>query len=130
VRTTLHLLAVAKRPSITPQMIPFRAGGYGTMNGSCVIVDYPQPDTTPGVYLEYPAGGAWVDNPDDVTRFTTMFDEVTRLALTPADTTTLIQNRASERDASADGAHAPHGGVAQYDHPGHRDMPYCLGSGL
>ena len=85
-----HLLAMTERPNITLQVIPFRVGGYGTMNGSCIIVDYPEPDTTPGVYLEYPAGGAWVDNPDDVKRFTTMFDEVTRLAHTPADTTTMI----------------------------------------
>jgi len=86
-----HLLAMAEWPNITVQVIPYRVGGYGTMNGSCLIVDYPEPDATPGVYLEYPAGGAWVDNEDDVKRFTTMFDEVSRLALTPTDTTTLIQ---------------------------------------
>jgi hypothetical protein len=88
-----HLLDVVKRPNITVQVIPFGAGGYGAMAGSCVIVDYPEPETTPGVYVEYPAGGAWVDNQDDVTRFTTMFDEVTRLAHTPADTTNLIHGQ-------------------------------------
>ncbi len=86
-----HLLTTAERPNIAVQVIPFAAGGYGTMNGSCIIVDYPEPDATPGVYLEYPAGGAWVDNEDDVNRFTTMFDEVARLALTPVDTAILIK---------------------------------------
>jgi transcriptional regulator with XRE-family HTH domain len=86
-----HLLAMAERPNITVQVIPFAAGAYGTMNGSCVIVDYPEADDPPGVYLEYPAGGNWVDNPDDVTRFTAMFDEVARLAHTPADSATLIK---------------------------------------
>lgn len=89
-----HLLTMAERPNITVQVIPFAAGGYGTMNGSFVVVDYPEPDATPGVYLEYPAGGAWVDNEEDVKRFTTMFDEVARLALTPANTTTLIKKHA------------------------------------
>lgn len=88
-----HLLVVAERPNITLQVIPFGAGGYGTMNGSVIIVDYPDPDETPGVYLEYPAGGAWVENPDDVKRFTTMFDDVAALALPPNETTDLIHHQ-------------------------------------
>jgi hypothetical protein len=88
-----HLLEMAERPNITLQVIPYTAGAYGTMNGSCIIIDYPEPDDPPGVYLEYPAGGNWVDNQNDVKRFTTMFDEVTRLAHTPTDTTNLIGDR-------------------------------------
>ena len=91
-----HLLAVAERPSITLQVIPHTAGGYSTMNGSFIIVDYPEPDTTPGVYLEYPAGGAWVDDEDDVQRFTTTFDQAAAMALSPADTTDLIHRLLSK----------------------------------
>jgi transcriptional regulator with XRE-family HTH domain len=87
-----HLLVMAERPNITLQVIPDAVGAYGTMNGSFIIVDYPEQDTVPGVYLAYPAGGAWVDNPKDVKRFTATFDQVARLALTPADTTTLIRH--------------------------------------
>ncbi len=94
-----HLLAMAEKPNITVQVIPHTAGAYGTMNGSCIIVDYPEPDDPPGVYLEYPAGGDWVDDKDDVERFTTMFDEVTRLALTPADTKTLIHHQQRARES-------------------------------
>jgi hypothetical protein len=79
------LLVVGERPNVTVQVIPFAAGGYSTMNGSCTIVAYDEPDAVPGVYLEYPAG-PWVDNDEDVTRFTTMFDDVARLAHNPADT--------------------------------------------
>jgi transcriptional regulator with XRE-family HTH domain len=88
-----HLLVAGERPDITLQIVPFTAGGYSTMNGSCTIVDYDEPDATSGVYLEYPAGGAWVDNEDDVTRFTTMFDDITRLAHTPADSADLIHEQ-------------------------------------
>jgi transcriptional regulator with XRE-family HTH domain len=92
-----HLLALAERPNITLQVIPYTAGGYGTMNGSFIIVDYPELEAVPGVYLEYPAGGAWVDNEADVERFTTTFDQAVARALTPADTTGLIhQLRARE----------------------------------
>ncbi|WP_424233983.1 Scr1 family TA system antitoxin-like transcriptional regulator, partial [Actinophytocola sp.] len=44
-------------------------------------------------YLEYPAGGEWVDNADDVQRFTTTFDQAAARALSPADTTHLIQRQ-------------------------------------
>ena len=88
-----HLLAVAERSTITLQVIPYAAGAYGTMNGSFIIVDYPEADTVPGVYLEYPAGGEWVDNAEDVQRFITAFDQATARALSPADTTHLIQQQ-------------------------------------
>nr|WP_279588770.1 DUF5753 domain-containing protein [Actinophytocola oryzae] len=89
----VHLVALVERPNITLQVIPYAAGGYGTMNGSFIIVDYPEPDITPGVYLEYPAGGAWVDNAEDVGRFTTTFDQAAAQALSPVDTIDLIQRR-------------------------------------
>jgi hypothetical protein len=46
-----HLLALAERPNITLQVIPYAVGGYGTMNGSFIIVDYPEPDTVPGAQI-------------------------------------------------------------------------------
>ncbi|HEV2779232.1 MAG TPA: helix-turn-helix transcriptional regulator [Actinophytocola sp.] len=91
-----RLLLVAEKPNITLQVITFGVGAYGTMNGSCVIVDYPEPDAVPGVYLEYPAGGAWVEDPEDVQRFTNMFDDVSALALSPADSTDLIHRQLRE----------------------------------
>lgn len=95
-----HLLDVVERPNITLQVIPYMAGAYGTMNGSFIIVDYPEPDTVPGVYLAYPAGGVWVDDEDDVRRFTTTFDQATALALSPADTTHLIHQQLEALAAS------------------------------
>ena len=99
-----HLLVMAERPNITLQVIPYSAGAYGTMNGSFTIVDYPEPDTVPGVYLEYPAGGTWVDNADDVQRFTTTFDQVAVRALSPADTPHVIHQTLRARELPA----APH----------------------
>jgi transcriptional regulator with XRE-family HTH domain len=95
-----HLLEMAERPNITLQVIPYTVGAYGTMNGSFTIVDYPEPDATPGVYLEYPADGDWVDDAEDVQRFAATFDQVTRLALTPTDTTDLIHRQLRARDKS------------------------------
>lgn len=88
-----HLLRAGERPNITLQVIPFKTGAYGPMGGPCMIVNYPDPADPPGVYLEYVAGGAWVDNEADVKRFTTMFDDVANVALSAADTSSLIRKR-------------------------------------
>ncbi|GAB3486667.1 helix-turn-helix transcriptional regulator [Amycolatopsis cihanbeyliensis] len=87
-----HLLTMGEQPNVTLQVMPYGAGAYGTMSGGCTIVGY-LGDEVPGVYLEYPAGGAWVDNEQDVHRFTTMFDDATSAALAPADTADLIYQR-------------------------------------
>lgn len=88
-----HLIALTNRANITLQVIPFAVGGYSTMNGSFIIVDYPEPETVPGVYLEYPAGGAWIDDADDVKRFVATFDEATSLAMSPDETTNLLRQQ-------------------------------------
>jgi transcriptional regulator with XRE-family HTH domain len=87
-----HLLKVGEQDNVTLQVVPFGSGSYGLMSGPCVIVRYADGDV-PGVYLEYPAGGAWVENEEDVGRFTAMFEDVVRAALTPEDTVDLIRRQ-------------------------------------
>ncbi|HWE90338.1 MAG TPA: helix-turn-helix transcriptional regulator [Pseudonocardiaceae bacterium] len=88
-----HLLVVAEWSNITIQVMPYGVGAYGFMSGAVAIIDYAEPDSSPGVYLEYPAGGAWVENPEDVGRFTTMFEDAASAALTPDETVDLIHQR-------------------------------------
>ncbi|MGQ0838892.1 helix-turn-helix domain-containing protein [Actinokineospora sp.] len=88
-----RLLVLGARPNITVQVLLFGAGVYGTMSGPCMIIDFPEPDDLAGVYLEYPAGGAWVENDDDVRRFTTMFEDASAAALSPGDTADLIRQK-------------------------------------
>jgi hypothetical protein len=63
------------------------------MSGPVTIVGYTEPDATPGVYLEHPAGAAWVDNASDVSRFITMFDDAASASLSPADTADVIRQQ-------------------------------------
>ncbi|HEX3782240.1 MAG TPA: helix-turn-helix transcriptional regulator [Pseudonocardiaceae bacterium] len=88
-----YLLDMSTRASITLQIIPFSGGSYGTMNGAYTIVDYPDPDDSPNVYLEYPAGGAWLENEADVQKFVATFTDVSELALSPDDTAELIRQQ-------------------------------------
>lgn len=85
-----HLIEMGMRANVTIQVMPFSAGAYGTMEGAFMIIGYPRDEDPPAVYLEHPGGGAWVENESDVGRFSAMFDEVTNLALTSADSAELI----------------------------------------
>lgn len=87
-----HLLAQMERPNVTVQVVPFSTGAYGTMTGACTIVHYPEPDE-PSVYLEYPAGGTWVENREDVDRFIAMHGEVSKVALSHEQSADMIKER-------------------------------------
>src|SRR5262249_51816811 len=95
-----HLLTVCKECSVTIQVVPFGARSYGAMSSGCTIVGYGEEDEDPPVvYLEYAAGGALVENKDDVRRFKDLFTEVVEYALPPAKSAMLIKSqvRALER---------------------------------
>jgi hypothetical protein len=87
-----HLLVMGERPNVTVQVVAYAVGAYGLGSGPVTIVTYD--DDTSGVYLEYPAGGDWVENPKDVQRFTTMFHDIAQVALSPDETAKLIRRRA------------------------------------
>lgn len=84
-----HVADLIRAERIKAQVVPFVAGAYGLTTGGCVIVDYEVSETS-GVYLEYPLGGAWVEDPEDVRRFTTMFEDAERVALSTDKTMELI----------------------------------------
>jgi transcriptional regulator with XRE-family HTH domain len=108
-----HLLTLGEQHNITMQVVPFGAGAYGTMSGACTIVDYPEGEGS-GVYLEYPAGGVWVEAKPDVDCFTAMFDDVSgRLspveddetswpaALDPSESADLIRSKIRTLDGNS-----------------------------
>ncbi|MDA3645951.1 helix-turn-helix domain-containing protein [Saccharopolyspora indica] len=91
-----HLIVSSERDNVTIQVIPFSIGPYGTMTGGFTIVDYSTPDDPSAVYLEYIAGGSWVENADDVRQFHDMFDEIAASALSSAESSELIRSRSKE----------------------------------
>ncbi|MFD9734389.1 helix-turn-helix domain-containing protein [Umezawaea sp. NPDC059074] len=85
-----HLVDLAARPNVEIQVMPFRAGIYGTMAGPMTRFGYPGKGDGPAVYLEHPGGGVWVRGEDDVRQYDLLFDEAVRRALSPDDTLALI----------------------------------------
>lgn len=89
-----HLLTVSERPNVTVQIVPFEAGAYSTMSGSCIILGFAREDDPTTVYLEHPAGGEWIDNETDVKRFEDMFGDVaTEAAWSPDKSAEFIRSQ-------------------------------------
>ncbi|QUG99541.1 helix-turn-helix domain-containing protein [Saccharopolyspora erythraea] len=93
-----HLLVMAERDNVTLQIVPFGIGAYATMTGGFVILGYQDAADPPAVYVASAAGGNWVENGDDVTRFADTFDEVTKLALSTDESSNLIRSQVGALD--------------------------------
>lgn len=86
-----RLLDLAELPNVTVQMIPLDAGGYGLMSGGVTILSFPADEEPDVVYLEYPRGGEWIENADDVDKFAAAFEDTTALALPVEESAALIK---------------------------------------
>lgn len=84
-----HLVALAARPNIMVQVVPFKAGMYGTMAGPMTRFGYPGRGDDAAVYLEHPGGGVWVRG-EAVRQYDLLFAEAGRLALPPKSTVAMI----------------------------------------
>jgi transcriptional regulator with XRE-family HTH domain len=86
-----HLLEAMKLPNVTVQVIPFDAGGYGTMSGGAILLEFADEEEPDVVYLEYPRGGEWIENEEDVEKFSIMLEDTRALALSVEESTALIK---------------------------------------
>ncbi|MCP3803539.1 helix-turn-helix domain-containing protein [Allokutzneria sp. A3M-2-11 16] len=87
----VHLLVAAEQDNITVQIIPFDFGAYGTMSGSATILGFADDGYPDAVYLEYPGGGEWVENDDDVRKFRATFADISTETLTPEESAAVIR---------------------------------------
>lgn len=71
-----HLLRVTELPNVTLQIIPFRAGPHAAAGGPFTIVRFPGPDLPDLVYLEQLDSALYLDQPDDVTGYLTVMDQL------------------------------------------------------
>lgn len=91
-----HLLQMSERDNVEFQVHPHAAGAYGTMSGAVTVLQFVDPEDAPSVYLEYPAGGEWVEDPSSVEVFLAVFDRASRESLSPSETTDWISARIAE----------------------------------
>jgi transcriptional regulator with XRE-family HTH domain len=76
-----HLLDVAEQPNITIQTLPFAKGAHASLDGSFVILRFPDAkDDGDVVYIEGPAGNIYLESTEHVRSASSRFDRLRVLA--------------------------------------------------
>lgn len=91
-----HIAALADRPHINVQVLPFRAGGHPAMDGSFIILGFPEAPDPDVVYLESQTGSLYLERLPEVDRYQAMFNHLVAKALGPEESIGLIAQAAAE----------------------------------
>jgi len=86
-----RLAAVAARPNVTLQVLPFAAGLPPVTAGSFSVLDSPASGAPDVVYLENKTRISFVDGEAEVHRYTQAFGLIGEMALSPTDTLALVE---------------------------------------
>lgn len=89
-----YLVEVSHRPTIGIQVLPVSGGLHAAMTGHFVLLEFPDADP-PVVYLEAVSEEIYLESPDQVRRYTRVFDFVQASALSVEESRELIRNRLS-----------------------------------
>jgi transcriptional regulator with XRE-family HTH domain len=91
----LHLAAMAERPGITIQVIPYAAGAHSGLLGAFVLLEFP--DAPAIAYLQTVAGGQITEEPSTVADVALTFDTLRSEALPWRASRDLIMEAAEQR---------------------------------
>jgi transcriptional regulator with XRE-family HTH domain len=99
----LRLCEVAAMPNVTLQVVSFDAGAHSSMEGPYLILGFPEQADPDVVYVENTTTGVYLEQPDDVHRYTLMFDHLRASALSPDDTLHVVMGAAEKVVSSTKG---------------------------
>lgn len=91
-----HITALADRPQINVQVLPFRTGAHPAMDGSFIILGFPEAPDPDVVYLESQTGSLYLEKLPEVDRYQAMFNHLVAKALGPEESIRLIAQVAAE----------------------------------
>lgn len=77
-----HIVELAKLPHVTVQILPFSAGAHPAMTAPFMMLGFEIQEMNT-VYLENGRGAVYLEGRADLDRYTWMFQQLTKLALSP-----------------------------------------------
>ena len=91
-----HLLAMAQRPGLTVQVLPFACGAHAGHGGPFTILEFPNRTDSEVSYVESVAGIIYLEKDRDVRLRAEAFDRLRAAALAPAASAEMIAQAAHE----------------------------------
>lgn len=95
-RQLVHLLAMAGRPGVTLQVLPFGSGAHAALDGPFSIIEFHERADSEVVYAESAAGSLYLEKDRDVRARAEAFDQLKGAALAPGESLDLISKAARE----------------------------------
>jgi hypothetical protein len=92
----LHLANSSEAARTTIQVLPFGAGPHAGQAGPFIVLGFAEPPEPEVVYMETVGGNLYLDKPEEVGLYTTAFDQLRAVALSPAQTRDMLQALAGE----------------------------------
>ena len=90
------LVKTADQARTTIQVVPYSAGAHPGQLGPFVILGFPEPSEPEVVTMETVGGNLYVDKPEEVRLYTTAFDHLRAVALSPGDTRAMLRAAADD----------------------------------
>ena len=91
-----RLREAASRPNVTIQVIPFDAGSHPGMDGSFIVLEFPDSADQSIVYTESAAGSLFLEEEAEIRRYILMFEHLRAAALRPEASVSLLIDIAAE----------------------------------
>jgi transcriptional regulator with XRE-family HTH domain len=90
------LVETARLPHVTLQILPFTAGTHAGLDGPFMVFRFPEPTDRDVIYFEHTEFEHYVDDPDAIALYVSMFDQIQAAALNSDDSIDLLSRRADE----------------------------------
>jgi transcriptional regulator with XRE-family HTH domain len=90
------LVQSAERPHVRIQVLPFEAGAHAGMDGSFLMLHFPDEQDPDTVYVVMATGGVFQEKADELRRYETVFSSLQEVALPPDESAAFIARKAKE----------------------------------
>lgn len=91
-----QMVAMAALCHVRLQVLPMTAGAHPGMDGSFVLLRFPDDADPDTVYVTMATGGVFQEKPEELLVYSTVFDRLQEMALTPDDSIALVAKIAEE----------------------------------
>jgi transcriptional regulator with XRE-family HTH domain len=85
-----RLMAAAKEPNVTLQVLPFTFGGHAAEGGAFTVMRFPEPDMADIVYIEQLTGALYLDKREDVERYSEVMERLSVKGTSPERTQDIL----------------------------------------
>ncbi|MDH2389029.1 MULTISPECIES: helix-turn-helix domain-containing protein [Streptomyces] len=91
-----HLVEMSQQPHVTVQVLPFDMGAHPGINGQYAILEFPDASDSSVVYIEGVTSDLYLEKPNDVQKYTVMYEHLRAQALNVDQSRQFIADTAKE----------------------------------